>query len=231
MFLFSMPAYDPFKAFNPYEPTARYRRNLPHLRQPGATYFVTKRLADSIPRIVLEEWKADQRIWEEANGLLHTMSDKQRTEAYEAIPHRIRQAHERERRHQLEFSLDACHGSCVMRKPAAAGEAAKALRFFDGDRLQCGDFVVMPNHIHWLVMPLGEFELERVVQSTTRHAAAQINRTCGRSGTLWQKESYDRLVRNREELARIRKYIEDNPKKAGLREGEFVYFRAPWPDE
>ncbi len=48
---------------------------------------------------------------------------------------------------------------------------------------------------------------------------------------LWQEESYDHIVRDRDELLRTRKYIEANPRKAGLRETEFSYYRAAWLDD
>ena len=88
----------------------------------------------------------------------------------------------------------------------------------------------MPNHLHWLVLPMVGHTLEQCVQSVTRHAAAKINQAEGRSGRFWQKESYDRLVRSRLELERIRTYIAENPVKAGLGVGEYVYHRASWLD-
>jgi len=51
-----------------------------------------------------------------------------------------------------------------------------------------------------------------------------------KAGKLWQQENCDRLVRDREELGVWRRYIEGNPRKAGLRDGEFTYQRCEWLD-
>ncbi|HWP52757.1 MAG TPA: hypothetical protein VN476_01420 [Pyrinomonadaceae bacterium] len=39
-----------------------YRRNLPHLQPAGATFFVTFRLAGSLPKSVIEQWQ-NERQW------------------------------------------------------------------------------------------------------------------------------------------------------------------------
>lgn len=39
-----------------------YRRKLPHIHAPGATLFVTFRLAGSIPKSVIEHWK-HEKLW------------------------------------------------------------------------------------------------------------------------------------------------------------------------
>jgi len=51
--------YDPSTTvgyFNPDEPVASLGGNLPHWRQQGVTYFVTFRLADSLPQAKLDQW-------------------------------------------------------------------------------------------------------------------------------------------------------------------------------
>jgi REP element-mobilizing transposase RayT len=48
-------------------------------------------------------------------------------------------------------------------------------------------------------------------------SAREANKILGTSGRpFWQHESYDHLVRTPEEFAKIQKYIENNPVKAGL---------------
>ena len=76
-------------------------------------------------------------------------------------------------------------------------------------------FVVMANHVHALLTPL-------VSPATLLHAvkgftAREANRLLDRTGEpFWQRESYDHFVRNAMEFARIERYIEDNPVRAGL---------------
>ena len=52
----------------------------------------------------------------------------------------------------------------------------------------------------------------------------EIRRQTGTSGKLWQKEFWDRLIRNPEYYWRCVEYIRENPGRAGLGEGEFVVF-------
>lgn len=47
---------------------------------------------------------------------------------------------------------------------------------------------------------------------------------------FWQYESYDRIIRDVEELAAFRRYIARNSEVARLREGEFDYLPADWLD-
>ena len=82
----------------------------------------------------------------------------------------------------------------------------------------------MPNHVHMLVDPRVSPSL--LLKSLKGASAREANRVLGRTGEpFWQKESYDHWVRNAEELERIRKYIENNPVKAGLAEspGEYLW--------
>ena len=73
----------------------------------------------------------------------------------------------------------------------------------------------MPNHVHLLMTPL--LAVSKVMQSLKRFTAREGNRIRGVGGRpFWQDESYDRLVRNDTEFARITHYIETNPVKAGL---------------
>ncbi len=74
----------------------------------------------------------------------------------------------------------------------------------------------MPNHVHVLVSPLPGFNLKDILHSWKSYSAHQINKHLGKSGALWKQESYDHIVRNQDELTRIRKYIRNNPNKAGL---------------
>ncbi|HZE57169.1 MAG TPA: hypothetical protein VE031_04890 [Chthoniobacterales bacterium] len=49
--------------FNPYAEIRHTENRLPHWQQNGATYFVTFRLADSIPANVLGRWRDEREAW------------------------------------------------------------------------------------------------------------------------------------------------------------------------
>ena len=121
----------------------------------------------------------------------------------------------------FEF-LNRGHGKCILRTPEIGGLLAEALLYFNSQRLDTGDFVVMPNHVHVLMTPYAGFELEDVLHSIKSYTSNQINRKRNRFGMLWMEETYD------EELLRIQAYIRANPARAKakdidcrLREAEY----------
>jgi len=75
----------------------------------------------------------------------------------------------------------------------------------------------MPNHVHLLaqVHPTSA-DMHTVLshwKGATSHAANQILQ---RSGAFWQRDWFDRVIRSKAELDRVKKYIQQNPVKAGL---------------
>jgi type I restriction enzyme R subunit len=213
-----------------------YRRNLPHLRIEGATYFVTFRLADSIPESIARQWHEEREFWLQAHGVDPAWAEldpKRWSDAYQAISAGERQAFEREQQRQFLVELDKCHGSCLLAQ--AHGIVAQALEFFHGQRVWTGDYVVMPNHVHVLVQPFPGVQLEDWLYSVKRFTSTEMGKDAGlsahalmRQGHLWQTESFDRIVRGVEELARTRRYIANNPAK--LRPGTFALKRMDWLD-
>jgi REP element-mobilizing transposase RayT len=84
--------------------------------------------------------------------------------------------------------------------------------------------VIMPNHVHLLITP--HSNVSELLRRLKGYSARQANRLLGRRGQpFWQDESYDHLVRNREESRRIERYIINNPVNAGLAESAD---RFPW---
>lgn len=76
-------------------------------------------------------------------------------------------------------------------------------------------WVVMANHVHLLVRPFikSSEAMRRIKGRSAREANLALCRT-GQS--FWQAESYDRWIRNDEEMTRTTRYIENNPVTAGL---------------
>jgi Rad3-related DNA helicase/REP element-mobilizing transposase RayT len=201
-----MPAL-PFTPFDPQTPVARTARHLPHWKQAGCTYFVTFRLADSIPQEKLTQWREELREWLRQNPEPRTAEqDEEFAELFA------------ERFHAW---LDSGLGECWLKRPEVSAIVEKALRFFDGERYGLGHFVIMPNHVHATVRPLGEHDLSSILHSWKSFTAKEINSTLGRGGQVWQEESFDCIVRNESQLEQFSQYIQDNPLKAKLREGSF----------
>ena len=85
-------------------------------------------------------------------------------------------------------------------------------------------YVLMPDHLHWL-MQLGEGQdLSACVQRIKSISARQ-------HGTpLWDKGFHDHAVRAEEDLANLARYIVLNPVRAGLvsRTGLYPHWDAVW---
>lgn len=124
-----------------------------------------------------------------------------------------------------EVFLDTCQGLCYLKRPEVAQIVADSLLHFDGVRYRMGDFVIMPNHVHLLaVIPSAE-ALADQCKSWMHYTAVQINRLVREKGKFWQQEAFDHLVRSPEQYEYLRRYIAENPMKANLKVGQYLYRR------
>ena len=180
-------------------------RNLPHLMRENHPHFLTFRLADALPRSVLERFKRRRTGWLRRRGIVEGTSGWR--SAVTALPPGDQAEFERRFAMGLLGLLDRGHGSCLLGDPRAAGIVADALRHFEGVRCRLGRFVVMPNHVHLLVTPLAGFDVRGLGESWRAFSARSINRLLGRSGRLWQPEGWDHLVRSEFRLRQIEAYI------------------------
>jgi putative transposase len=210
--------------FDPTSEIAIYEHCRPHWSQAGTVVFITFRLHDSIPREVLERWEREKKEWLLSRG--YTV-DVHWSQILPTIDHRDRQEFLKQFNRQREMFLDTCHGRCLLNRPELARIVADALLHFDGTRYRMGDFVVMPNHVHLLAVFRSADDLKAQCDSWMHFTAYRINQTIDEKGKLWQQEPFDHLVRSPEQYDYLRDYIADNPKKAGLKPGEFIYRRLP----
>ena len=118
---------------------------------------------------------------------------------------------------KVEALLDAGSGACWLSKPEAASLMAKAINFFAGQRYDLKAWVIMPNHVHVVVWPYPEHTLSKILHSWKSYTSKLANKLLKRKGeTFWQAESFDHIVRDDNERARLVAYVESNPVKAGL---------------
>jgi putative transposase len=188
-------------------------RNLPHWETPGATYFITFRLKDSMPAGVLGELESVRAGWLRAHGLSHRQEVARLPKEQRREFHRMFTALE-------ERWLNQGHGACVLRREQLRQDTESGLRFFDGKRYAMDAFVIMPNHVHVLILPHEGWTLSRIISTWKKNSAREINGRLGQEGALWQKESYDHIVRDLEQLEAFRRYVANNPAK--LRAGEYT---------
>jgi putative transposase len=194
----------------------------PHWSQAGAVVFLTFRTADSIPREVVLRWEREQREWLKR---LDVGPIPLVAESVAALPETEQLRFRKHFNRCRETCLDECHGRCVLKRPELAKIVADSLLHFDGDRYRMGDFVVMPNHVHLLAAFPNEDAMKKQCDSWLHFTAFQINKALGAKGKFWQQEPFDHLVRSVVQYEHLRLYIADNPKKARLRPGEYLYRR------
>jgi REP element-mobilizing transposase RayT len=93
-------------------------------------------------------------------------------------------------------------------------------------------YIIMPNHIHGIIMIMDDNSLgaihelpllrqQMLIPKTVGYfkmnSAKYINKLREITGiSLWQRNYYERIIRNENELSRIREYIQNNPLKWDL---------------
>jgi DNA polymerase III subunit alpha len=197
----------PFTSFDKDHPASVQNRHLPHWQQNGATYFVTFRLGDSLPKEIYKKWQLER------DAAVKTISS-QDSSKMEIVAEQFRE--------ELEGRLDEGLGECWLKNQKVASVVENALRHFDGERYLLGNYVIMPNHVHVLVRPVMEHKLYEILHSWKSFSAKEANKALNRTGEFWQDESFDHIVRDESSLEKFSSYIQENPKKAGLRQNEFL---------
>ena len=105
----------------------------------------------------------------------------------------------------------------------------------DGEKLQMHAVVIMPDHVHLLFSPLanavGEpFTLATIMSGIKGSSAHTVNRALARKGSVWEEESFDRLLRSDESIRQKSEYICANPVRAALvpTEDEWPWLWREW---
>ena len=85
-------------------------------------------------------------------------------------------------------------------------------------------YVVMPDHVHWLMQLTGRKNLSITVGNVKAISAKKTNILLGRTGPIWQTGFHDRAIRKEEDLPAVARYIVANPIRAGLvkRAGDYA---------
>jgi len=96
-----------------------------------------------------------------------------------------------------------------------------AMKHFHQIRYWVTTALVMPDHAHVILKPVVfksemEYPLSKILQGIKGYSAREINKARGSKGSLWQEESFDRIVRDHDEYLEKWNYIRNNPVKTGL---------------
>ncbi len=170
----------PMDTPNPLRSGMHSRGYLPHVKREDAFYFITFRLADSLPQQVLPGFKRGQA------EKLRALGDN-KTETREAI--------DREYQRQIERHLDQGAGECHLQRPEVAQLVTEALLYFHGKHYLLDEWVIMPNHVQLILWPMPNHTLSEILHSRKGHTARKANLILRRTGkAFWQHESYDHWI-------------------------------------
>ena len=107
--------------------------------------------------------------------------------------------------------IDAGYGSCILKRPDIRKIVEDALLFYDGKRYIIHCYVIMPNHVHVLLTPIGNRTVTNLFSKVKGFSAYSINKVLDRKGTIWQPGIFDRIVRNIDNFLQYIVYIQHNP--------------------
>ncbi|MFN4873003.1 MAG: (E)-4-hydroxy-3-methylbut-2-enyl-diphosphate synthase [Akkermansiaceae bacterium] len=186
---------------------------LPHWKIDSGTYAVSFRQADSLPTVVLNRYReARDLILEKIEILTKLDSSRSQLDDLSSL---------REELNHLETSiiepaLNQGYGSCLFNNNQNAELVANALKHFDGTRYDLLAWCIMPNHVHVILKLAKGEELDKILHSWKSFTSHEINKLNGTSGSIWQKESYDHLIRDGKDFRNQIDYVLNNPTKAGF---------------
>ncbi len=215
---------------------------MPHFQPLGYTYFVTFRLANSLPAHVVSELMDEHET--EIKKMAVIDNKKEKAEKYSEAQLNYFE--------KFDSLLDKYNSSeNWLKRNEIAKVVFDAIMFYDKKKYDLIAFTVMPNHVHVVFKPIDKPEVvetefrptivgrnsvssfasdgenieesnsstyivTKILQDLKKYTARECNKLLGRAGAFWQHESYDHVVRNEDELQRIVEYVLNNPAKAGL---------------
>lgn len=187
---------------------AFYKRHLPHWQPGEAEYFVTFRLAGSLPVEAIKMLKSyREQFQEEVGQNLKSEIQRKLFQKYEAI-------------------LDKGEsGPTWLIEEKVAQTVQESIHFYDNKDFDLYAYCIMPNHVHLVFKTLdfkkirgleNDYHVTNILQKIKSYSALESNKVLGRKGAFWQSESYDRVIRDFDELENTIAYTLNNPVKPGL---------------
>ncbi len=188
-----------------------YHRNLPHIQPENGFFFITYRLAFSLPKNKLWEIQQKHRNLFENKVLNNYQRDSRLFKYYDDIL-----AKELPQPKWLDIK-------------EIADLVKENLHYHHQKRYELICYTIMPNHVHLVIYPLKNknnnfFSLAAILKWHKNYTALKANKVLKRSGRFWHHENYDHFIRNEKELNKIINYIVYNPVK-----GKLVNKITDWP--
>ena len=227
----STPAQRPIK-----HPQDHCRNYLPHIEN-KQYQMITFRLNDSVPRHVVEQWKAtlNHLTGSQVSAPAATVSQ---VSAPAAIGSRVStpaptssqvstpaptkspfKTHQQEIHRLLKLIdqyEDAGIGECLLRDDSIAQIVQDTLLFNHQKKYELICWCIMPNHVHTLIAPVEGMSLSEIMYDWKSYTTHAINKALNRKGKLWMMEYFDRYIRDDNHFQKVVNYIHNNPVKAGL---------------
>lgn len=210
-------------------------RHRPHIHPPGATIFVTYRLAGSIPKATVREYKAKKEWLDDQLLRAQAASLSNNSPEVNAWVARV----EEFKVHWFMKFEDILHkanvGPMWMRDEEVAARVSESLRGLDGKAYRLDAYSIMSNHVHAIFQPfLSEINLRetkdqsgrpvfvspfpslpRIMQTLKGRSARECNLVLSRTGQFWEHEGFDHVIRTGKFDKTVR-YVLNNPVKVGL---------------
>jgi putative transposase len=101
----------------------------------------------------------------------------------------------------------------VQLRPTERDTVAESLKHFHLQRYRLFGYVVMNDHVHAVAQPLGREELSTMLKNWKSCTSHTINKSRATSGPLWMKDTFNRIVRDEQELIEKLQYMLNNPFK------------------
>ena len=210
------------------------RGYLPHIE--GKQYqMINFRLYDSVPKKVIEDWKAAlSLLGSQTSSLRENLSRCEKLSKrenssdgenlsgilskYEKLAGDLSACEKEERRlaSLIDKYEDAGYGSCVLKDDNVAKIVHDAIFFYNNKKYNVISWCIMPNHVHVLIEVMKNISLSSILHSWRSFSSNEINKILNRTGRLWMPEYFDRFIRDNEHFNNVVNYIHNNPVKAGL---------------
>ena len=208
-----------------------YINRLPHIAPIGAEFFITFRLADSLPVSIV------QLLKDEMDFSIKKLK-KEKPKNFKYLINQLK--------HDFSFKYDNYldhkpYGNCYLENEKIAQLVADRMHKFNGKYYELEAYTIMPNHVHLLIdtslqvekedidIESNYFQLDKIMQLIKGGSAFEANKILGRKGTFWMKDSHDHYIRNEKDWENTLEYIINNPVEAGLvvdwKDWKFTYCR------
>lgn len=189
------------------QPALLWENRLPHLDQAEKMISINFRLADSLPQKVLSEIEAAK------NQFLSKFPEPWTAE--------IQRKYYEEVGCVEEKYLENGYGKCWLKYPEIREIIINSLEFYRGERYEIIGYVIMPNHVHLLIMPANGYELKKIMRDLLHFTAFSINKKVGNKGKLWFSDYFDRTIRSQKHYVFYVEYMRNNPQY--LPEGTYSF--------